>query len=84
MKPIALTPRRQYCSIHPAECIERMRLILRHLDQSIMRCLVVADLHYSLPQFTGCSAAPQFDLVFSPACARHRLVVDFRAIVVVK
>ena len=29
-----------------------------------MRCLVVADLHYSLPQFDWLlSAAPQFDLV---------------------
>src|ERR1700688_1328616 len=29
-----------------------------------MRCLIVADLHYSLPQFDWLlSAAPQFDLV---------------------
>src|ERR1700729_2382139 len=52
-----------------------------------MRCLVVADLHYSLPQFDWLvSAAPEFDLVI---CAGDALdvgsSVDFRAqIVVVK
>src|SRR5258705_4987842 len=64
-----------------------MRLILRHLDQSIMRCLVVADLHYSLPQFDWLlAAAPQFDLViFAGDALDVGSFVDFRAqIVVVK
>jgi hypothetical protein len=39
-------------------------LFLRQFGEPIMRCLVVADLHYSLPQFDWLlSAAPQFDLV---------------------
>src|SRR3954471_993907 len=38
--------------------------ILQALDRSIMRALVVADLHYSLPQFDWLlAAAPEFDLV---------------------
>src|ERR1700688_2584243 len=52
-----------------------------------MRCLVVADLHYSLPQFDWLlSAAPQFDLVIFAGGARDTgSMVDFRAqIVVVK
>src|SRR4029079_13829435 len=40
------------------------RPFLRQFGLTIMRCLVVADLHYSLPQFDWLlSAAPQFDLV---------------------
>ena len=52
-----------------------------------MRCLVVADLHYSLPQFDWLlSAAPQFDLViFAGDALDMGSSVDFRAqIVVVK
>lgn len=52
-----------------------------------MRCLVVADLHYSLPQFDWLlSAAPQFDLViFAGDALDVGSMVDFRAqIVVVK
>ena len=52
-----------------------------------MRCLVVADLHYSLPQFDWLlSAAPQFDLViFAGDALDVGSAVDFRAqIVVVK
>ena len=52
-----------------------------------MRCLVVADLHYSLPQFDWLlSAAPQFDLViFAGDALDIGSFVDFRAqIVVVK
>jgi Icc-related predicted phosphoesterase len=52
-----------------------------------MRCLVVADLHYSLPQFDWLlSAAPQFDLVIFAGDALDIFsLVDFRAqIVVVK
>lgn len=52
-----------------------------------MRCLVVADLHYSLPQFDWLvSAAPQFDLViFAGDVLDIGSMVDFRAqIVVVK
>jgi Icc-related predicted phosphoesterase len=52
-----------------------------------MRCLVVADLHYSLPQFDWLlSAAPQFDLViFAGDALDVGSSVDFRAqIVVVK
>jgi Icc-related predicted phosphoesterase len=52
-----------------------------------MRCLVVADLHYSLPQFDWLlSAAPQFDLViFAGDALDIGSSVDFRAqIVVVK
>jgi len=52
-----------------------------------MRCLVVADLHYSLPQFDWLvSAAPQFDLViFAGDALDIGSMVDFRAqIVVVK
>src|ERR1700760_606012 len=57
------------------------------LDQSIMRALVVADLHYSLPQFDWLlAAAPQFDLViFAGDALDIGSFVDFRAqIVVVK
>ena len=44
-----------------------------------MRCLVVADLHYSLPQFDWLlAAAPEFDVViFRRRRARHRLVRRF-------
>src|SRR6201986_2747121 len=52
-----------------------------------MRCLVVADLHYALPQFDWLlSAAPQFDLViFAGDALNIASAVDFRAqIVVVK
>ena len=52
-----------------------------------MRCLVVADLHYSLPQLDWLvSAAPQFDLViFAGDALDIGSIVDFRAqIVVVK
>ena len=52
-----------------------------------MRCLVVADLHYSLPQLDWLlSAAPQFDLViFAGDALDVGSAVDFRAqIVVVK
>src|ERR1700748_3888970 len=52
-----------------------------------MRCLIVADLHYSLPQFDWLlSAAPQFDLVILAGDALDvGSSVDFRAqIVVVK
>ncbi|GLR84004.1 metallophosphoesterase family protein [Bradyrhizobium iriomotense] len=52
-----------------------------------MRCLVVADLHYSLPQLDWLvSAAPQFDLViFAGDALDISSMVDFRAqIVVVK
>ena len=52
-----------------------------------MRCLVVADLHYSLPQFDWLlSAAPKFDLViFAGDALDVGSHVDFRAqIVVVK
>jgi Icc-related predicted phosphoesterase len=57
------------------------------LDLSIIRCLVVADLHYSLPQFDWLlAAAPQFDLViFAGDALDIGSFVDFRAqIVVVK
>src|SRR5206468_6616908 len=52
-----------------------------------MRCLVVADLHYSLPQLDWLvSAGPQFDLViFAGDALDIGSMVDFRAqIVVVK
>jgi Icc-related predicted phosphoesterase len=52
-----------------------------------MRCLVVADLHYSLPQLDWLlAAAPQFDLViFAGDALDIGSAVDFRAqIVVVK
>jgi Icc-related predicted phosphoesterase len=52
-----------------------------------MRCLIVADLHYSLPQFDWLlSAAPQFDLViFAGDALDLASAVDYRAqIVVVK
>jgi Icc-related predicted phosphoesterase len=57
------------------------------LDLLEMRCLVVADLHYSLPQFDWLlSAAPQFDLIiFAGDALDIGSLVDFRAqIVVVK
>jgi Icc-related predicted phosphoesterase len=53
----------------------------------LMRCLVVADLHYSLPQFDWLlAAAPEFDLVvFAGDALDVGSFVDFRAqIVVVK
>jgi Icc-related predicted phosphoesterase len=52
-----------------------------------MRCLVVADLHYSLPQFDWLlTVAPHFDLViFAGDALDVSSIVDFRAqIVVVK
>src|SRR5207244_9113012 len=52
-----------------------------------MRCLVVADLHYSLPQFDWLlAAAPQFDVViFAGDALDVGSFVDFRAqILVVK
>jgi Icc-related predicted phosphoesterase len=54
---------------------------------SFMRCLVVADLHYSLPQFDWLlSAAPLFDaVIFAGDALDVASIVDFRAqIVVVK
>ena len=50
-----------------------------------MRCLVVADLHYSLPQFDWLiSAAPNFDLVvFAGDALDIGSLVDFRAQIVV-
>jgi predicted MPP superfamily phosphohydrolase len=50
-----------------------------------MRCLVVADLHYSLPQFDWLiRVAPQFDLViFAGDALDVGSVVDFRAQIVV-
>src|SRR5262249_7532370 len=56
-------------------------------DGFSMRCLVVADLHYSLPQLDWLvSAAPQFDLlIFAGDALDIGSMVDFRAqIVVVK
>ena len=53
----------------------------------MMRCLVVADLHYSLPQFDWLlAAADQFDLIiFAGDALNVGSLVDFRAqIVVVK
>ncbi|GLR95622.1 putative phosphodiesterase [Bradyrhizobium liaoningense] len=46
-----------------------------------MRCLVVADLHYSLPQLDWLvSAAPQFDLlIFAGDALDIGSIVDFRA-----
>jgi Icc-related predicted phosphoesterase len=50
-----------------------------------MRCLVVADLHYSLPQFDWVlNAAPQFDVVIIAGDALDiGSIVDFRAQIVV-
>ena len=50
-----------------------------------MRCLVVADLHYSLPQFDWLvSAAPQFDLlIFAGDALDIASAVDYRAQIVV-
>src|SRR4030088_3545354 len=50
-----------------------------------MRCLVVADLHYSLPQFDWLlRAAPHFDLViFAGDALDVGSIVDFRAQIVV-
>lgn len=50
-----------------------------------MRCLVVADLHYSLPQFDWLlSAAPHFDMViFAGDALDIGSFVDFRAQIVV-
>jgi DNA repair exonuclease len=50
-----------------------------------MRCLVVADLHYSLPQFDWLlSAAPHFELViFAGDALDVGSLVDFRAQIVV-
>src|SRR5258707_614112 len=63
------------------------RLFLRQFGLTIMRCLVVADLHYSLPQFDWLlAAAPEFDLViFAGDALDIGSLVDFRAqILVVK
>jgi Icc-related predicted phosphoesterase len=57
------------------------------LDLVFMRCLVVADLHYSLPQFDWLlTAAPEFDVViFAGDALDIGSFVDFRAqILVVK
>jgi Icc-related predicted phosphoesterase len=65
----------------------RIAQALGTLDQSVMRCLVVADLHYSLPQFDWLlAAAPEFDLViFAGDALDISSLVDFRAqILVVK
>src|SRR3954452_9575013 len=62
------------------------RPFIRHFG-FIMRCLVVADLHYSLPQFDWLlSAAAEFDLViFAGDALDVGSSVDFRAqIMVVK
>jgi len=50
-----------------------------------MRCIVVADLHYTLPQFDWLlSAAPHFDLViFAGDALDIASFVDFRAHIVV-
>src|SRR5258708_14235100 len=50
-----------------------------------MRCLVVADLHYSLPQFDWLvAAAPQFDLViFAGDALDIGSIVGFRAQILV-
>ena len=50
-----------------------------------MRCLVVADLHYSLPQFDWVlNAAPEFDVVIIAGDALDiGSAVDFRAQIVV-
>ncbi|MBX9746545.1 MAG: metallophosphoesterase, partial [Hyphomonadaceae bacterium] len=50
-----------------------------------MRCLVVADLHYSLPQFDWLlSVAPQFDVViFAGDALDIGSSVDFRAQIMV-
>src|SRR5689334_23749906 len=63
-----------------------MRAPLRaHFLSIWMRCLVVADLHYSLPQFDWLvAAAPQFDLViFAGDALDISSMVDFRAQIVV-
>src|SRR5262245_9596372 len=65
--------------------IEGFVALLRILPP--MRCLIVADLHYSLPQFDWLlSAAAQFDLIiFAGDALDISSAVDFRAqIVVVK
>jgi Icc-related predicted phosphoesterase len=65
----------------------RIAYIISSLERLMMRCLVVADLHYSLPQFDWLiGAAPQFDLViFAGDALDVGSFVDFRAqIVVVK
>ena len=70
--------------------LDAFRCVARILGIQIdlkMRCLVVADLHYSLPQFDWLvSAAPQFDLViFAGDALDVASWVDYRAqIVVVK
>jgi Icc-related predicted phosphoesterase len=70
------------------ECIRgRSPVFEALLDLLAMRCLVVADLHYSLPQFDWLlAAAPEFDLViFAGDALDIGSAVDFRAqIVVVK
>jgi Icc-related predicted phosphoesterase len=58
-----------------------------HFRGPLMRCLVVADLHYTLPQFDWLlRVAPQFDLViFAGDALDIASYVDFRAqILVVK
>src|SRR4029078_3443685 len=61
------------------------RPFLRQFGLTIMRCLIVADLHYSLPQFDWLlSAAPQFDLViFAGDALDLGSVEDLRAQMVV-
>jgi Icc-related predicted phosphoesterase len=69
------------------ECIPRGSPILQAFGPIIMRALVVADLHYSLPQFDWLlAAAPEFDLViFAGDALDIGSIVDFRAqILVVK
>src|SRR5258707_13179456 len=58
---------------------------LDHSRAPVMRFLVVADLHYSLPQFDWLlSVAPQFDLViFAGDALDTASVVDFRAQILV-
>ncbi len=55
------------------------------VEQTDMRCLVVADLHYSLPQFDWLvAAAPHFDVViFAGDALDISSIVDFRAQIVV-
>jgi Icc-related predicted phosphoesterase len=62
-----------------------LRPNIKQLDLIDMRCLVVADLHYSLPQFDWLlSAAPNFDLViFAGDALDVGSSVDFRAQIVV-
>src|SRR3978361_2156627 len=63
----------------------KLRPNFKQLDLIDIRCLVVADLHYSLPQFDWLlSAAPNFDLViFAGDALDIASLVDFRAQIVV-